>query len=340
MKRFRSLAVYAVVLAFSGAVTLKSEPPDQTQGKAVVESVRGTATCFFDGVWTPLKKTMELQPGATLTTGPDSQVNLSVDGSSSEVSILADTTFALPLMKRLGSANQAATETTIEVKIGRIRGLVKKLAANSRYEIKTPLGMAGFRNEAAFEVAVQQLPDGKYKATFNSLKGEVFVSAVLNGGIQTKRLHDHESWTPGEGDVHSIPPNKLRDSFRVTFLLPYIATPCIFRSMIEKELVAASTEPLILTLLARGESYGYALIQEAKRLSEDKIEWTDGMLYPVLHRMEANRWIKSRWVKIENGRKRKYYSIKKEGRQALQEKREQWALVSSVFRGLWKEQHV
>jgi PadR family transcriptional regulator, regulatory protein PadR len=110
--------------------------------------------------------------------------------------------------------------------------------------------------------------------------------------------------------------------------------------MIEKELVAASTEPLILSLLSHGESYGYELIQEVKRLSGDKIQWTDGMLYPVLHRMEDNGWIKSRWVEIENGRKRKYYSIKKDGRQALKEKRAQWTVISSVFRGLWKEQHV
>jgi len=110
--------------------------------------------------------------------------------------------------------------------------------------------------------------------------------------------------------------------------------------MIAKELVAASTEPLILSLLAQGESYGYALIQEVKRLSEDKIEWTDGMLYPVLHRMEANGWIKSRWVQIENGRKRKYYSIKKDGHKALKEKREQWTAIASVLGALWKEQYV
>ncbi len=57
-------------------------------------------------------------------------------------------------------------------------------------------------------------------------------------------------------------------------------------AFLAKELVAASTEPLILSLLSQGESYGYALIQEVKRLSGEKIEWTDGMLYPVLHRME------------------------------------------------------
>jgi DNA-binding PadR family transcriptional regulator len=110
--------------------------------------------------------------------------------------------------------------------------------------------------------------------------------------------------------------------------------------MLAKELVAASTEPLILSLLSRGESYGYALIQEVKRLSDDKIEWTDGMLYPVLHRMEENGWIKSRWVAIENGRKRKYYSIKKDGHEALKHKRAQWTVISSVLGGLWEGQNV
>ena len=112
------------------------------------------------------------------------------------------------------------------------------------------------------------------------------------------------------------------------------------RSMIGKELVAASTEPLILSLLAKSESYGYQLIQEVKERSGDQIKWTDGMIYPVLHRMEDNGWIKSRWVEMENGRKRKYYSIKKDGHQVLQDKREQWTLISSVLGGLWKGQHV
>jgi PadR family transcriptional regulator PadR len=110
--------------------------------------------------------------------------------------------------------------------------------------------------------------------------------------------------------------------------------------MLTKELVAASTEPLILSLLSEGESYGYALIQEVKRLSGDKIEWTDGMLYPVLHRMEREGWIGSRWGQSENGRKRKYYSLKKDGRKALQSQREQWVTVSKLFKRLWKEQYV
>src|SRR5436305_14899019 len=107
------------------------------------------------------------------------------------------------------------------------------------------------------------------------------------------------------------------------------------KRMIAKELVAASTEPLILSLLSRGESYGYAIIQEVKKLSGDQMQWTDGMLYPVLHRMEENGWIKSRWVETDNGRKRKYYSIKKDGKRALEGQREQWATGHSVLAGLW-----
>jgi DNA-binding PadR family transcriptional regulator len=112
-------------------------------------------------------------------------------------------------------------------------------------------------------------------------------------------------------------------------------------AMLTKELVAASTEPLILSLLSGGESYGYALIQEVKRLSGDQIAWTDGMLYPVLHRMEREGWIQSRWGEAENGRKRKYYSLKKDGKKALNDQREQWVTVSKVFQRLWgKEQYV
>jgi PadR family transcriptional regulator PadR len=111
-------------------------------------------------------------------------------------------------------------------------------------------------------------------------------------------------------------------------------------AMINKELVAASTEPLILLLLAVGESYGYALTQEVKRLSGDKIEWTDGMLYPVLHRMEHRGLIKSRWGESETGRKRKYYSLKNDGKKAMARHHEQWSLVHSVLAGLRKEQYV
>ena len=110
--------------------------------------------------------------------------------------------------------------------------------------------------------------------------------------------------------------------------------------MIRKELVAASAEPLVLSLLARGESYGYAIIQEIKARSQNQMEWTDGMLYPVLHRLERKGLITSRWEEAESGRKRKYYSLKKDGKKALEEHHEHWAMVHSVLAGLRKELYV
>src|ERR1035437_2757979 len=110
--------------------------------------------------------------------------------------------------------------------------------------------------------------------------------------------------------------------------------------MIRKELVAASAEPLVLSLLSKGESYGYAIIQEVKARSDGKLQWTDGMLYPVLHRMENRGLIKARWAESETGRKRKYYSLKKDGKTAMAKHHEQWSLVHGVLAGLRKEQYV
>jgi DNA-binding PadR family transcriptional regulator len=104
---------------------------------------------------------------------------------------------------------------------------------------------------------------------------------------------------------------------------------------ITKDLVAASAAPLILSLLEEGESYGYALLQRVRELSGGKIEWTDGMLYPVLHRLEAQGHIVSCWRTGPSGRQRKYYSLQSAGRQALQEQKEQWLLVHATLAKLW-----
>src|SRR5262249_30500624 len=108
---------------------------------------------------------------------------------------------------------------------------------------------------------------------------------------------------------------------------------------LEKELVAASSVPLVLSILSEGDSYGYAIIQRVKELSGGKIEWTDGMLYPVLHWLEDQRPGRNRWTKSKSGRRRKYYSLRREGREALQQQKEQWILVSSTLSQLWRFQH-
>ncbi len=106
--------------------------------------------------------------------------------------------------------------------------------------------------------------------------------------------------------------------------------------MLSKELVAASTVPLVLSVLVEGESYGYALIRRVRELSGGRIEWTDGMLYPVLHWMEQQKMIESEWRDTEGGRRRKYYRLRKEGRTALTQEKEQWLTVHTTLSRLWK----
>jgi len=107
---------------------------------------------------------------------------------------------------------------------------------------------------------------------------------------------------------------------------------------ISKDLVAASATPLVLSILSQGESYGYAIIKRVRELSAGRIQWSDGMLYPVLHRLEHRGLIQSQWRVSETGRKRKYYRLKKKGAEALKKQQSQWVLVYSALKTSWEDQ--
>jgi DNA-binding PadR family transcriptional regulator len=104
---------------------------------------------------------------------------------------------------------------------------------------------------------------------------------------------------------------------------------------LNKDLVAASATPLVLAILAEGDSYGYAIIKRVAELSGGHLQWTDGMLYPVLHRLERQGFISAKWAESESGRQRKYYRITKDGRKQLVLQRQQWQVVDSALRGIW-----
>jgi PadR family transcriptional regulator, regulatory protein PadR len=104
---------------------------------------------------------------------------------------------------------------------------------------------------------------------------------------------------------------------------------------ISKDLVAASSTPIVLAILAEGDSYGYAILQRVREVSGGRIEWTDGMLYPVLHRLERLGHVRARWQVAESGRRRKYYRITAEGRGQLAEERRQWQAVDATLRNIW-----
>jgi PadR family transcriptional regulator PadR len=105
---------------------------------------------------------------------------------------------------------------------------------------------------------------------------------------------------------------------------------------IGKDLIAASSTPLVLAILAEGDSYGYAILKRVQALSGGRMEWTDGMLYPVLHRLERTGHIRARWRVAESGRRRKYYRITPRGRTQLAEDRRQWQTVDETLRGIWR----
>ncbi len=104
---------------------------------------------------------------------------------------------------------------------------------------------------------------------------------------------------------------------------------------INKDLIAASSTPIVLAILAEADSYGYAILQRVRDLSGGHLEWTDGMLYPVLHRLGRLGYVEARWEVAESGRRRRYYRITTQGRAHLAEQQRQWQAVDDTLRGIW-----
>jgi PadR family transcriptional regulator, regulatory protein PadR len=104
--------------------------------------------------------------------------------------------------------------------------------------------------------------------------------------------------------------------------------------VVPKELVAASSKPIVLSILAKAESYGYEIIQKVRLLSGERLQWTDGMLYPVLHRLEEEGLIRSRWGRSDLGRRRRYYHITAAGERALARELEHWSTVDATLSNL------
>jgi DNA-binding PadR family transcriptional regulator len=104
-----------------------------------------------------------------------------------------------------------------------------------------------------------------------------------------------------------------------------------------KDLVAASATPLVLGILADGENYGYAILKRINDLSSGELEWTDGMLYPLLHRLDRLGLVEATWRTPDGGRRRRYYRLTDAGREALADQRQQWAVITQTLSRIWRE---
>jgi PadR family transcriptional regulator PadR len=102
-----------------------------------------------------------------------------------------------------------------------------------------------------------------------------------------------------------------------------------------KDLVAASATPMVLGILAEGESYGYAILKRISELSGGELDWTEGLLYPLLHRLERLDYVVSSWQDVAGERRRKYYRITERGLAELTEQRQQWETIVDALKEIW-----
>lgn len=195
-------------------VSLATDLQAQTmkEGSAKVRQIRGSAKYSNGGdVWVPLKVGTALKPGSTVQTALESIVDLDLGVNGPVIRVAPNTTMSLDKLAYSGTGVDDVIETTVNVKNGTIIGNVKKLAKASKYEIKTPNGVAGIRG-TDYVVSVKKLPDGTYEVTFTDITGTLVIAAIVNGVPETVVLNAGESWTPGSDVVPTSP--QLLDFYR------------------------------------------------------------------------------------------------------------------------------
>jgi PadR family transcriptional regulator PadR len=105
----------------------------------------------------------------------------------------------------------------------------------------------------------------------------------------------------------------------------------VVRSIMRKELVGASTMMLVLGTVARESSWGYEIVRKLNASADGLFEWSEGTIYPLLHKLEKQQLVRSRWQESESGRLRKYYSITAKGRAKLSAEAEGWSMFHRLI---------
>jgi PadR family transcriptional regulator, regulatory protein PadR len=97
------------------------------------------------------------------------------------------------------------------------------------------------------------------------------------------------------------------------------------------DLVQGTLDLLILKTIALQPMHGWAIAQRIRQVSNNVLQVNQGALYPALHRLEQQAWIKSEWGESENNRRAKYYSLTKAGKKYLQDEESNWLRLSSAI---------
>ena len=101
-----------------------------------------------------------------------------------------------------------------------------------------------------------------------------------------------------------------------------------------KSLIMGTLDLLILDVLARERSYGYLIAQAVLSNSKGTLDLKEGSLYPALHRMQRQGWLKAEWEHAPEGRRRKYYRLTLAGRRELERRRDEWQRFADGIEGV------
>jgi transcriptional regulator len=97
------------------------------------------------------------------------------------------------------------------------------------------------------------------------------------------------------------------------------------------DLVQGTLALLILKIIALEPRHGWAIAQRIRQMSGEVLQVGQGALYPALHKLEQNGWIKAEWAQSENGRRAKYYTLTRAGKKALEQEAAQWERLSAAI---------
>src|SRR5438045_798648 len=192
--------VTACIVALVGAMVISSAQAGEA-GKAVVRSIRGQAQYAEGGNWLQLKEGQILKPGSTVRTANESQVDLFMDDNGPVVRLVENTQLGIDKLNFDATGIDTVIETQLDLKSGRIVGIVKKMAHDSKYEIKTPNGVAGIRG-TEYDVSATSV----VRVMSGSL---VVVYVKSDGTVITQVVNAGEMFVPSEGAVRPIPADEL-----------------------------------------------------------------------------------------------------------------------------------
>jgi transcriptional regulator len=102
------------------------------------------------------------------------------------------------------------------------------------------------------------------------------------------------------------------------------------------DLVQGTLDLLILKILALEPMHGWAISQRLRQVSQDALQVSDGSLYPALHKLEQEGWIKAEWRTSDLGRRAKYYELTRPGRKQLERESANWERLSTAISAVVK----